>query len=197
MLTISCGPAFTDIHLRTARLFLRPFRASDAQSILALFQDDDFLKFSPAVPFTSISEAEALVARDIRQLQAGERLRLGLEPLDGGVVMGYCDLFNIDLNTRKGEIGFGLLTRHRRSGLMSEALAAFVRLLLTELHFNRLIAEIDPANTRSERVLRRLGFMKENHFRENCILKGELADSAFYGLLRRDLEASDRTQRTT
>ena len=69
---------------------------------------------------------------------------------------------------------------------MNEALLAFLNWVLNELPLNRVMAELDPANTNSEKVVKRLGFTKEGHFRENCIVNGIVSDSAFYALLKRD-----------
>jgi RimJ/RimL family protein N-acetyltransferase len=180
-------PSFEGVSIRTARLYLRPFQASDATSVLALFMDEGFMEHSPAPMFTSIHEAHEVVVRDAAKLAAGERLRLGIVRLDDATLIGYCDLFDIDRKHRKGEIGYGLLTRERGHGFMNEALAAFLNRVLCDLQFNRVIAEIDPGNISSEKTVQRLGFTKEAHLRDHCDVKGVLSDSFIYGLLRRDL----------
>lgn len=183
-------PSFDGITLQTERLRLRPFQETDAPSILALFTDKGFMEYSPAPMFKSIEEADALVVRDATKRAAGERLRLGIERLEDGAIIGYCDLFNIDRDCKKGEIGYGLLTKECGFGFMNEALSVFLNYVLHELQLNRVMAEIDPANTNSERILKRLGFTKEGHFREHSIVNGIVSDTAFYGLLKRDLEHS-------
>lgn len=179
-------PAFDGVTLQTRRLFLRPFRESDAASILALFTDKGFMEFSSAPMFKSIEEAEALIVRDAEKRAAGERLRLGIECLEGGALIGYCDLFNIDKDCQKAEIGYGLFTKACGFGFMNEALLAFLNWVFNQLQLNRVMAELDPVNMNSEKVVKRLGFTKEGHFRENCIVNGVVSDSAFYGLLKRD-----------
>lgn len=185
----STFPSFDGISLQTGRLRLRPFEERDAPTILALFMDSGFMEYSSAPLFRSIDEADALVARDVAQRATGERLRLGLERLEDGAIIGYCDLFNIDRECRKGEIGYGLFTKERGSGFMSEALPIFLNLVFNTLQLNRVMAEMDPANANSERLVQRLGFAKEGHFRENCIVNGVVSDSVFYALLKRDLES--------
>ena len=180
--------SFDGITLQTERLRLRPFQKSDAAFILALFTDRGFMEYSSAPIFNSIEEADALVARDAAKRAVGERLRLGIERLEDGALIGYCDLFNIDRDGQKGEIGYGLLTKECGFGFMNEALSAFLNWVLYELPLNRVMAEINPANTKSEKILKRLGFTKEGLFRENCIVNGVVSDSAFYGLLKRDLQ---------
>lgn len=178
--------SFDGVTLQTERLRLRPFRDSDAASILALFMDKGFMEYSSAPMFKSIKEADAMVVRDAEKRATGERLRLGIERLEDSALIGYCDLFNIDRDCQKGEIGYGLLTEECGFGFMNEALSAFLNWVLNELPLNRVMAEIDPANTNSERIVKRLGFTKEGHFRENCIVNGIVSVSAFYGLLKRD-----------
>lgn len=182
-------PSFDGVVLQTERLRLRPFQERDAQSILALFMDKGFMKYASAPMFQSIEEAHALVARDAAKRAAAERLRLGIERLEDGAIIGYCDLFNIDRDCRKGEIGYGLLTKERGFGFMHEALSAFLNCMLHALQLNRVMAEINPANTNSEKTVQRLGFIKEGHFRENCTVNGIVSDSVFYGLLKRDWES--------
>ena len=185
--TLQCL-SFDGITLQTERLRLRPFQQSDAASILALFMDKGFMEYSSSPMFKSIEEADALVVRDAEKRATGERLRLGIERLEDGAVIGYCDLFNIDRDCQKGEIGYGLLTKECGFGFMNEALLAFLNWVLNELPLNRVMAELDPANTNSEKIVKRLGFTKEGHFRENCIVNGVVSDSVFYGLLKRDFQ---------
>jgi RimJ/RimL family protein N-acetyltransferase len=150
--------------------------------------DKGFMEYSSSPMFKSIEEADALVVRDAEKRATGERLRLGIERLEDGAVIGYCDLFNIDRDCQKGEIGYGLLTKECGFGFMNEALLAFLNWVLNELPLNRVMAELDPANTNSEKIVKRLGFTKEGHFRENCIVNGVVSDSVFYGLLKRDFQ---------
>jgi [ribosomal protein S5]-alanine N-acetyltransferase len=69
---------------------------------------------------------------------------------------------------------------------MQEALVAFIGHGFAELGLNRIEADTDPRNERSMRLLERLHFVQEGHFRERWIVDGEVSDSALFGLLRRD-----------
>jgi RimJ/RimL family protein N-acetyltransferase len=69
---------------------------------------------------------------------------------------------------------------------MHEALAALIDHVLGPMALRRLEAEIDPRNTASARILRRLGFVQERLLRQRWFSKGELPDSEHYGSLRED-----------
>jgi ribosomal-protein-alanine N-acetyltransferase len=65
---------------------------------------------------------------------------------------------------------------------MKEALTAVINYGFTQLKLHSIEAVIDPNNTASENVLLRNGFIKEAHFRENFLHKGEFLDSVHYAL---------------
>jgi ribosomal-protein-alanine N-acetyltransferase len=71
-------------------------------------------------------------------------------------------------------------------GYAIEALTALLAHGFAALDLNRVEADIDPRNGASARVLERLGFRHEGLLRERWIVGGQICDTAFYGLLRRD-----------
>ena len=69
---------------------------------------------------------------------------------------------------------------------MCEALGALLNYAFHTLNLNRLEADIDPRNHASAKILERLGFTREGHMRERWIVNGEVEDTWWYGLLRRE-----------
>jgi len=179
-------PTFSHLTLPTKRLRLRPLCAADAPFIYALFTDAPFMRFGTTPPFSTMEQAQALIARDIQAMATGERLRLGIERLDDSSLIGICTLFNFDDPCRSAEIGYGLVSHAWGNGYMHEALIALLDFGFTELQLNRVEADIDPMNTDSAKSLERIGFTKEGHLRESCVVNGILTDSARYGLLHRE-----------
>lgn len=184
-------PSFENLSLKTRRLVLRPLRDSDAPSILAMFTEPKFMEFCSAPMFESIDEAHALVARDFKFMSAGERIRLGMERVQDNALVGHCDLFDLNQKSKKAEIGYALHPAAWGQGYVNEALMALLGYGFSELDLNRIEAEIDPMNLNSAKVLDRIGFTKEGHLREHCVVNGKLTDSALYGLLRRDWKKCD------
>lgn len=182
---------FSHVTLHTKRLLLRPFRHADAQSVFAMFTDTKFMEFVTAPPFGSIAEAHALVTRDINAMASGERIRLGLERIEDGALIGNCTLFNLDQTSRMAEIGYGLLGGAFGKGYMNEALVSLLEYGFSTLKLNRVHAEIDPKNAASVKSLERIGFTNEGRLQESGMAQGVASDSAIYLLLRSDLTASD------
>jgi RimJ/RimL family protein N-acetyltransferase len=175
---------FDSLALQTPRLLLRPLRQADAETVLRIFTDAKFMEFATFPPFESIDEAHALVTRDMKAMASGERIRLGLERLEDNALMGVCTLFNLDLASRRAELGYGLIGSAFGHGYMREALLSLLHYGFCTLNLNRVHAEIDPVNTNSAKSLEDIGFTKEGVLRKNCILNGMVSDSAIYGLLR-------------
>ena len=47
----------------------------------------------------------------------------------------------------------------------------------------------EPLGPKPAKTLERMGFQKEGYMRERWIVNGEICDTAFYGLLKREWEA--------
>lgn len=182
--TVVRMPAFNQVTLQTKRLLLRPLRHADAEAVFRMFTDTKFMEFVTSPPFGSLEEAHALVTRDMSAMASGERIRLGIERVEDGALIGNCTLFRLDEESRKAEIGYGLLGSAFGKGYMNEALISLLEYGFSTLNLNRVQAEIDPKNTNSAKSLERIGFSKEGVLRESCIANGAISDSALYGLLQ-------------
>lgn len=183
-------PAFHELLLTTPRLHLRPLTPADAPALYATFADPETTRYWSTSPWTSIEEAQKLIAKDMNALPACEYLRLGLERRDNGKLIGMCSLFQWVRQCRRVELGYGMHRAHWGRGLMHEALSELLRFGFDALDLNRVEADVDPRNGASVRSLERLGFVKEGHLRERWIVDGEVSDTSLYGLLRRDWLAS-------
>lgn len=179
-------PGFDQLTLRTARLLLRPLRDSDVAAMYAVFSEPRVTRYWSTPPWTKLEQAVAFVERDLAAMRVGDYLRLGLERLDGGALIGQCTLFNLAQPSRRAELGYAMGIGAWGQGFMHEALVALLNHGFAALKLNRVEADIDPRNAASARSLERLGFQREGLLRERWIVAGEVCDSCLYGLLARD-----------
>lgn len=180
---------FSALPLLTPRLRLRPVAAGDADNLFAIFSDAPTMRYMSSPPWTALDQVHAMIAADEAALATGEALRLGLERLSDGRVIGTCSLFNHSAQNRRAEIGYALARDAWGQGWMDEALRALVAHAFGPWGLHRLEADIDPRNTASARSLQRLGFQEEGRLRERWIVAGEVSDSGLWGLLARDWAA--------
>lgn len=177
---------FDQVRLGTERLALRPFRVSDAEALFAIFSDLKVMRYWSGPPWTSVAQAHELIEVDLKAMPKGEHLRLGIELQHSGELIGMCTLFQLKVQCRRAEIGYGLASPFWGFGYMHESLSALLHFGFRELDLNRVEADVDPRNEASIRSLQRLGFRKEGHLRERWIVEGEVSDSGIYGLLRKE-----------
>lgn len=184
--------SFDQVILDTPRLHLRPLRVDDAAALFAAFSDPLVARYWSGVPWPSIDKAHELIAKDLKALPAGEYIRLGLERKDSGELIGMCNLFQLVMQCRRSELGYGMHRAHWGQGLMHEALSALLRYGFEQMDLNRVEADVDPRNTGSVRSLERLGFVLEGHLRERWIVECVKSDTSFYGLLHSDWQQHTR-----
>lgn len=178
--------SFDQVVLRTARLTLRPLREDDAATLFRIFSDPEATRYWSSPPWSTVSDADAYIARDLKAMADGTYLRLGVERHSDGTLIGNCTLFNLVAQSRRAEVGYILERAAWGNGYMLEAVAALLDFGFTELDLNRVEADIDPRNIASAKLLERLGFKEEGYLPERWIVADEVSDTQFFGLLRRN-----------
>ena len=83
-------------------------------------------------------------------------------------------------------LGFGLDAEFQGHGLMWQALLRSLDYVLRDLGLNRVMANYEPGNTRSGRLLRSLGFEREGYARRYLKLNGRWKDHVLTSLVADD-----------
>ena len=182
-------PVLTPIELGTARLTLRWMDERDTEAHYAVFSDPEVTRYWSRAAWTDIDQAREAIAATMAAYADGSGLRLGITLRETGELIGNASLHHFVDASRRCELGYALARAHWGRGYVSEAVEALLDHGFRVLDLNRVEADIDPRNEASQRVLEKLGFRREGYMPERWIVKGEPADTAFYGLLRRDWEA--------
>lgn len=174
--------------LHTARLLLRPFTEEDKDAIYALMTNATVLRYWDTPPWTERARADRFLARCKEMEQEGSGVRLAIERIADGMFIGWCAFMQWNPDFRSALIGYCLGEEAWGHGFATEAAGAMVQWAFDTLDLNRIQSEADTRNRASERVLEKLGFVREGTLRENCIVNGDVSDSSVYGLLRREWE---------
>lgn len=179
-------PTLEPVTLTTQRLRVRPLTEADVPALFAIFSDPEVMRYWSYPALTDLAQAQEMLQQIQASYHAGNSVRLGIERRSDGLLLGTCSLFSFHEASRRAEIGYALGRPYWGAGYMHEALSALIDYAFTTLDLHRLEADIDPRNTGSARTLERLGFQKEGHLRERWIVNGEISDTVWYGLLRRE-----------
>lgn len=151
--------------LETARLRLRPFVAADADFIIAMFNDPDYIHF---VGDRDVRDRDGAIRWfETRALVSYENSPFGpwaVEPREGGEVLGMCGLWQRD-GLDAPDLGYAFLPAGRGQGFAREAAAAGLAWARTDLGISRVLAITTDEHVRSQRVLESIGMVFERHIR--------------------------------
>lgn len=171
--------------LETERLVLRPITVEDMGFVYELFSRPETNRYSGHESLSSLEEAKNMYDKYMKP-GSPNRFRLAVELKETGGPVGTLGLYSYSERDRRAELGYDLLEEHWGRGIMTEAVREVVRYGFEVLGLNRVEATMDPLNTRSVRLVERLGFKREGRLRERYIYKDGRRDEFVYGLLRSD-----------
>lgn len=169
------------VELKTKRLTLRPIKKSDASIFFAYKSNYEANKYQPWIP-QSLEDAESYIGKKPREFgQIGAWFQFVIIEQETAKLIGDFGVRFADKD--QCEIGFTLSKDAQGRGFASEAAKGVLDYLFLVLKKHRVFASLDPANAASEKLLKKLGFRKEAHFKESYNLRGIWVDDIIYGLL--------------
>jgi ribosomal-protein-alanine N-acetyltransferase len=170
------------------RVCLRCVTEDDVDALFRIFSHPEVMRYWDAPALPNRQAAVTLVNEIHDGFQRRASLKWGIAQRTDNTLIGTATLFNLNLDNRRAEVGYGLDRAQWGKGYMQEALRALFGYAFDELGLHRLEADVDPRNAASIRTLERLGFQREGFLRERWHVNGEIQDAFFYGLLRPEWE---------
>lgn len=159
--------------LVTARLRLRRATMDDLEAIHALLSDPRNMRFWSSPPHETLAQSEEWL-----------RSMVGADPAQSddflvecaGRVIGKMGCWKLP------EIGFMIAADEAGQGYAAEAMAAFLERRRGMAEPRRLIADVDPRNTASLRLLAAHGFVETGRAERSWNVGGEWCDSVYLRL---------------
>jgi [ribosomal protein S5]-alanine N-acetyltransferase len=170
--------------IRTERLMLREFRASDEADVHAYGSDPEVSRYMDWGP-NDEATTQAVIARWLASQAIWPRadINLAVEPVGDGRVIGSIRLGLKDPANRTADLGHSYHRAYWRQGYAAEAARALLAVGFGELGLHRIWATADVRNIGSWRLLEKLGMRREAHFLQDVRVKGEWRDSYLYAIL--------------
>lgn len=182
--------------IETDRLILTIPALEDAPRMLAFaIENREHLeRWEPARPdnYYTLQFWTDVVERSMEQFKQGTSVRLVLLNRNNSseAIQGQCGFTEIVRGVFQAAfLGFSLDHRLVGQGLMFEALTAAIRYAFDEMNLHRIMANYQPINEGSGRLLRRLGFMVEGYARDYLMIAGEWQDHVLTSLTNHALRS--------
>jgi RimJ/RimL family protein N-acetyltransferase len=145
----------------TARLRLRLLEEGDAEFALELLNDPDFLAHIGDKGVRTREDARAYLCNGPLASYAAHGFGLwGVEPREGGPLLGMCGLLRRDWLDAP-DIGYAFLPAARGRGIAREVAAATLDLARSRFGASRVLAIVNPDNAASIRLLEQVGFVAD------------------------------------
>jgi RimJ/RimL family protein N-acetyltransferase len=144
--------------LRTERLLLRRWRASDAEPFAAINAEPDVMEFYPAT--LSRARSDALIARFEACFSERGYGLWAVEIVGERPLAGYVGLFPVEIDVSFApavELGWRLARDCWGRGIATEAALASIAFAFQRLSLPGLVAYTAAVNARSRRLMERLG----------------------------------------
>ena len=144
--------------LKTERLVIRKFKEADAQDLYEYLSDEEVVRFEPYKPF-SRKDAH----REARKRTEDETFLAVC--LHKGKLIGNLYFAKGAFDTWKA--GYVFNRNYWGRGYATESLKAIMKYAFKNLSAHRIVAMCDPRNTKSWRLLERIGMRREGTLLQN------------------------------
>ena len=152
------------VTFETSRLRLRPPVAADAAAIFdAYTQDAEVARYTSWSPHRSLDETRNFLEQYCEAgRKAGTVFSWLMTISEGGDAAGMIDF---RLTACRAEVGYVLARRYWGRGLMTEAADTVVEWVMAQPEIHRVWATVDLENVASQRVLEKVGMVREGVLR--------------------------------
>ena len=175
-----------DGNIITDRLIIRFAKPDDAEAIYSYRSDVIVNQYQGWFPESAEEVRDYIKNMPTTFDVANVCLQFAIIKKDENLLIGDMGIIFSNHNNLQAEIGCTLHKDLQGKGYATEALRAMINIFFLTLNKHRVIASIDPENTASIRLIERLGFRKEGHFKESYFLRGEWVDDVIYAILRKE-----------
>lgn len=179
--------------LRGPRVFLRRLDRGQAEAYRRLLERNRLWlqPWMPEIPHPlTVADLRKIIAGEHQELKRAQRVDLGVFRTQDGQLIGKVALHSIQWGVSfSAGLGYWIDADLAGAGLMTEAVARLVAVAFEEIGLHRLWAGVQPANRPSQRVLEKLGFVREGLHRQELFINGRWQDQYFFTLLETEFRA--------
>ncbi|MEQ8954584.1 MAG: GNAT family N-acetyltransferase [Gammaproteobacteria bacterium] len=152
--------------------------------------EEHFRQWSPSVPNGHHSPdawKRRLEEREIEFQNGLSAHFIGTDDAEAYVI-GSCSLTNVTRGMFQAcHMGYSVAERFQGQGYMKKIVSHAIGHAFNEMKLHRIMANHMPGNTRSEGLLKSLGFEREGYAREYLLINGKWEDHVLNSLLNENL----------
>lgn len=144
--------------LRSERIYLRPARPGDEETIYRWENDEELLAFTDRPDAVSMEDIKAFLEDPFNDIYTRKQLRLMICLKLDDSLAGAIDLYDFNKGQSRCGLGINIEPQLRRKGLGAEALGIVANYALESLGLKQLWATIPVSNEASLSLFQSQGF---------------------------------------
>lgn len=146
------------MNIKTDRLYITEFTSDMAQAVHENSLDDDNRRFVPDEVFETLEDAKDTVEFLMSVYESGDGPLVYPVLLKDGTNIGYVQA--VPFEDDKWEIGYHIAQAFTKQGYATEAIKAFLPVIMKKLCIDEMIGVCLADNTASVKVMEKAGFEK-------------------------------------
>ncbi len=147
------------MNIKTERLFITEFTLDMAETVHLNSLDEDNRKFNPDEVFETIEDAKDTVEFLMSVYDNGDGPLVYPVVLHDGTNIGYVQA--VPFEDGKWEIGYHIGKKYTGKGYATEAVKAFLPVIMQHLNITEMLGICVAENKASVKVMEKAGFVKE------------------------------------
>jgi ribosomal-protein-alanine N-acetyltransferase len=168
--------------LITERFILRQIIQSDQPKIFEGLSHPDVIRYY-GVTYQTFEETSKQMNWYNQSIKDKTGIWWAINYKDNDELIGACGFNNINVNNKKAELGYWLLTKNWGNGIINEVLPYIIEYAFETLKLHRLEAVVESLNSRSKKVMEGLNFYYEGTLHESEIKNGKYIDLDYYVMI--------------
>jgi len=175
------------MELYTERLLLQNMQLEHSEALYLYRSDEKINQYQGWIPYgieDCCNFIKNKVAKELDQVGTWYQFVIMLKK--DSKIIGDIGIHFLDEEGKQVELGCTLAKAYQGVGYASEAVTQIISFLFNKLDKHRITASIDPRNIPSIKMVEKLGFRKEAHFKKSILMNGLWLDDVIYALLKEE-----------
>ncbi|MDV3425982.1 MAG: GNAT family N-acetyltransferase [Bacillota bacterium] len=171
---------FPDIE--TKNLTLRRMNYDDISDLFEMRKDPRMNEYTDTKPEENINETMAYIDKMNKGIDENKWIIWVIEHKQSKKVIGSISIWNINMEQKTGELGYGIIPDYQGQGLMKEALLSAAEYGFSEMKLKALEAYTEENNIKSINLLKKCYFSEINRVDDQGYFNNKIYHMIVYRL---------------
>ncbi|SES42305.1 GNAT family N-acetyltransferase [Psychrobacillus sp. OK032] len=176
--------------IETKNLLLRRMVESDRNDIHEMRKDPQMNEYTDSKEDENVSETTAYIEKMSKGIEQNKWIIWAIEHKLTQKVIGSISIWNINVELKSGELGYGIIPSFQGKGLMKEALQNVVKYGFNEMKLKEIVAFTEENNIASLRLLEKCQFLQIDRMEEDGYFKKQVFQMNVYQLKNNTISAN-------